>query len=556
MAAVQLACLLLVVLVGQQALASEQFWVSVGSFTEQQYATDRAEQAQLLTGDLFDLHSKTTDTGVFLRVSSGPYFSRADAQVARDRYLAKGFADSWIWIEHDAWSSVYVPLDIDEAVLDDTQDQVASTQNLPQLVSEAPAGYGLNRLRASEELKQVTRKTRQWLSGTDFDVRIKAFSSLGLLPDHDAQRALQGSPVSDSSLDMRMMLKQRIGPVDLIAHHSAVVLHGDRVALNLGTNASLDQTVVDDRRRRWRWSWDIEDGPRHQSFHRLDRLALEWQVGNWGFTAGRQAVSWGGGIVFQPMDLFSPFSPTVVDRDYKAGDDLILIDRLLSNGHDLQFLHVARTDEFSDVTQEVASTALKWHGYWGALEFELLVAEHYDRRIYGAALRLPVGPALIRTDIVASENQVGDMVYSGMLNADLSFPLIGRNAYAFAEYFHNGWGVTQLPDDIQQLPLELSDRLGRGELFNLMKNYVALGLTYEWHPLITQTTTVISNLHDNSSLLQIAVSYSPSDNQSMQLGWLEPLGRAGDEFGGVPVWGNSLTSGGGSNAYFRWVYYL
>ncbi len=541
--------LFVVALISQVAWASEQYWVSVGSYADENNATDMLKRGQDITGDLFETHVRVTDAGVFVRVSSGPHFSRAEAERVRDSYVARGFADSWIWAERDDdWQLTY-----ETESSADPDDGVV--RELPELVSQATADYGLNRLRIVETSEQ-TKDRRDWFKHTEFDLRVKAFSSAGFLPDHDLQRSLQGTPVNDNSLDVRMMLNQRIGPVELIVHHSTVMLDGDRIALDLGTNSNIDQTVIDDRNRRWRWTWDIENGDRHMSFHRLDRLALEWQVGNWGFTAGRQAVSWGGGIVFQPMDLFSPFSPTVVDRDYKAGDDLILIDRLLSNGHDLQLLHVARTDQFSDVSQDVASSALKWHGYLGSVEFELLGAEHYDRSVYGLALRVPVGPALVRTDIIASEDQFGDFVYSGIINADLSFMLFDRNAYTFIEYFHNGWGVTELPDNFLSLPLELTDRVRRGELFNLMKNYAALGFTYEWHPLINQSTTLITNLHDNSSLFQIALSYTPSDNQSMQIGWLESIGQPGEEFGGVPVLGTAVTTGGGSNAYFRWVYYL
>ena len=104
-----------------------------------------------------------------------------------------------------------------------------------------------------------------------------------------------------------------------------------------------------------------------------------------------------------------------------------------------------------------------------------------------------------------------------------------RNAYVFAEYFHNDWGVDELPDSVLLLPPELQMRIERGELFNLMEDYVALGGSREWHPLLTHTATVISNLHDSSSLLQMQLNYEPGDHQRLQVGWLEPLGRRGDE---------------------------
>ncbi|MEM7097788.1 MAG: hypothetical protein AAF541_05960 [Pseudomonadota bacterium] len=400
------------------------------------------------------------------------------------------------------------------------------------------------------------------------DFRIKWFTTASQIPPHDVERAHpsvaapligrsgEGTPTLDHSLDLRLILKQDIGPFRLLLDHSTIVLNGDAIVAGGGLDTRVDQTVSEDGRRFADLTRPIDDGSRWRSFHRLDRLAVQYQKGNWGVTLGRQAVSWGSGIVFQPLDLFSPFSPTVVDRDYKAGDDLILVEHLLDNGHDLQLLHVVRRDDTEEVTQQVASSALKWHGYVGAGEFEVIAAQHYDDTVAGFSLRWPLGQALVRADLVISEDLSGDRVYSGLLNADVTFTLGGRNAYVFAEFFHNGWGVSRLPDNPVFLPEELNQRLIRGEVFNLMRNYVAFGGNYEWHPLISQNLTMLTNLHDGSSLLQMQVSYSPGDNQNMDLGFILPLGSRGDEFGGIPLAGSSVTTGGASRGYFRWVYFL
>lgn len=68
----------------------------------------------------------------------------------------------------------------------------------------------------------------------------------------------------------------------------------------------------------------------------IDWIAWRYNTAKagWAATLGRQAVSWGNGMVYAPMDLFNPFAPTVVDQDHKAGDDLILVERLFSSGND------------------------------------------------------------------------------------------------------------------------------------------------------------------------------------------------------------------------------
>ena len=214
-----------------------------------------------------------------------------------------------------------------------------------------------------------------------------------------------------------------------------------------------------------------------------------------------------------------------------------------------------------------------WHGFAGGAEFELVAARHFDETVLGGSLRMGLGQALLRADVVATRptsRRGGNDRWrvSGVVNADVSFMLGTRNAYAFAEYFHNDWGVDELPDSVLQLPAELQIRLQRGELFNLMQDYLAVGGSIEWHPLVTHTLTVISNLHDGSSLLQTQLNIEPGDRQRLQVGWLEPLGAAGDEFGGVPLLrsmggqsgtnaaGDVLTTGGASRFYLRWVYFI
>jgi hypothetical protein len=390
----------------------------------------------------------------------------------------------------------------------------------------------------------------------EFDARIKWFGTGSALPDHDAQRLQEGTPAYDTNVDLRLMFRQDAGSFRFLVDHSTTLISGDSFGFFNAPQTTLDQSPTDDERRVMDLTWEIEDGSRHRSLHRLDRLAMQYQKGDWSVTLGRQAVSWGSGMVFQPLDLFSPFAPTTVDRDYKAGDDLLLVERLFKDGSDLQLLLVGRRDDDGDLTGQAGSAALKWHTLVGAGEIELVAAKHYADQVYGVSGRFPLGGALVRSDIVATHLRDGGWEVSGIVNIDYSLTLLERTAYVFAEYFHNGFGVDELPVSVVTLPTELLDRLGRGEVFNVMRDYLAVGATMQWHPLWTQSLVFISNLHDGSSLMQTSLSYEPGDHQRMQFGWVEPLGRAGDEFGGLPLLGEAITTGGASTVFVRWLYYF
>ena len=390
----------------------------------------------------------------------------------------------------------------------------------------------------------------------DTKVRLKLFGAAAFLPDHDLQRQLYGTPALDLNGDMRIMFRHNWGAVNLLVDHSTTLLSGDSYALRRAPQTSLDQTPVDDEVRIMDLTFDIEDGSRHRSLHRFDRLALQYRSGDWAVTLGRQAVSWGNGMAFSPMDLMSPFAPTVVDQDYKAGDDLIMVERLFSSGNDLQLLAVGRRSETGDVSGQSSSAAVKWHAFVGDGEMELLAAKHYDDKVLAVSGRFPLGGAMLRSDIVATELSDGDVEISGIVNLDYSFVVGDDLVYVFAEYYRNGFGVSKMPTSVANLPEPLATRLARGEVFNIMRDYGAIGLAVPWHPLVNQSLTLLLNLHDSSSLVQTSVSYEPGDHQRVQLGLVLPLGRAGDEYGGIPLLGKEHTTGGGARLFFRWLYYF
>ncbi len=69
--------------------------------------------------------------------------------------------------------------------------------------------------------------------------------------------------------------------------------------------------------------------------HKLDRLSLNLDSDFGRVVIGRQAVTWGNGILFNPMDIFNPFSPYDTQRDYKQGDDMAYLETFFNKGDDL-----------------------------------------------------------------------------------------------------------------------------------------------------------------------------------------------------------------------------
>ena len=387
---------------------------------------------------------------------------------------------------------------------------------------------------------------------TEFDARVKWHSTAQWLPASDAQRDATGeSRPLDHGADLRLLWRRNFGPLTVVVDHASTYLVGDSVESATNSGPAYDQTPTGDERRLLDLTWELDEGERHRLLHRFDRMALKYRTPRWAVTVGRDAVSWGSGLVFHPMDLFNPFAPTTVDQDYKAGDDLIRIERLFEGGSDLEVLAVARHGEVAGGT---ASVAFKYRALVGGNEFDLLAARHYGGSVVGLGLRAPIGGALVRSDLIAVDD-ADRWSLSGVVNVDYSFPVAQTSVYVFAEFFHNGFGVGRMPDDLDLLPDTLTERLGRGETFMLMRDYLALGAQFRWHALLSQSLTVIANLQDGSKVLQTSIGYDVSDAARLQVGLTKSHGGQGDEFGRLGI-GDGLTIGGGSRAFLRLVYFF
>ena len=75
----------------------------------------------------------------------------------------------------------------------------------------------------------------------------------------------------------------------------------------------------------------IEEGT-YTYRHELDRAFVALRNDRAEVTVGRQAVGWGRGALYGAVDVFSPFAPLEVDREWRRGVDALRVD-VRSSGH-------------------------------------------------------------------------------------------------------------------------------------------------------------------------------------------------------------------------------
>jgi hypothetical protein len=395
--------------------------------------------------------------------------------------------------------------------------------------------------------------------GYDLRGHIKPQAIVANLPGDSRLQDFSDDPMRDIGLDLRAILSGNESSWSWRGDYQLLALQGDQIELaQTYPLAGLRVTrLADDERRLFDLTDQLVDDDDRVVVQRLDRLYLGHTSDRTVVKIGRQAISWGNGLIYNPVDFFNPFDPAAIDTEYKTGDDMLYGQYLLDSGDDLQAVWVVRRDADDDVSEEVASFALKYHLFSGEHEMDFLIAEHYDQQIAALGGSIDIGDAIWRGDLMVTKTD-DDSIVSGVLNWSYSLLAWSRNLTTTIEYFHSGFGIDDGNYDPASLAAdpELLARLERGELFTLAQNYLAGAATIELTPLWQLTTTVFRNLDDDSMLLQLFSRHDLQQDLQLLLALNLPTGEDGSEFGGIDsnIAGKPVAIGASAFAQIAWYF--
>ncbi|MCB1676339.1 MAG: hypothetical protein KDI01_08610 [Halioglobus sp.] len=378
-------------------------------------------------------------------------------------------------------------------------------------------------------------------------------------PDDSLLRAAAGSRSLERSGDLRLRVAAHREGLGVVAHYQVLGQWRDAGALHSPVPGLFDLAAKppDDRRRWWDLTDSLDRGDAHAAVQRLDRLYAEYAGEQTVLRFGRQAVSWGNGLIYTPMDFFNPFDPAAVDTQYKPGDDMLYGQYLLEDGSDWQFVQVQRRDAQGEFSAKVSSTALKFHGFGLQREFDLLLARHFDETVLGAGGALNTGAAILRGDITVTHTRE-EWVASAVANWSYSWVWGAHNVSGVLEYFFNGFGLRQSDYELSELGPDsaLLQRLARGELFTLGRHYLAGSLLLELNPLLSVTPNLFLNLGDGSALAQLVLRWDAGQNWELLAALSAPLGPAGTEYGGLESGIDDLSLAAGPSLFAQIAWYF
>lgn len=295
----------------------------------------------------------------------------------------------------------------------------------------------------------------------------------------------------------------------------------------------------------------VDDAPSYQHRHELDRAYLSLHLPFLELTVGRQAIGLGRGVLFSALDLFAPFSPNEVDREWRRGVDAIHAELRIP---DLTGLSADVIAVFGDVQSgELDSWAVigRIRAVLGDVDGELIIGRRGEDNVVGGALSATVGDAEIHGELAMFGTDgrgidgglfgTNAVVAKGLLGASYMFD-IHRGVRVVLEYHYSGFGV----ENVGAAPEILLDpafqaRLIRGDSQLLGRHAIALVLSAELYDDLSASVSYLQSPVDGSGTIAPSFSWNYSENVTILLNALVPWGatpRNGvpqSEWGSAPI---------------------
>ena len=378
------------------------------------------------------------------------------------------------------------------------------------------AGLAAASVAASSEAGTFTLRTE---SGIDWDVAA---------PD-SLDAALGFAERQTFSVQGRLMWQESAGALRFEAHLLMGAAQGDEVLYRSAIEPFLPPAPP---ATLFNLTAGIRDGDALAAAS-IDRLSLSWSSDNLVLKVGRQAITWGEGLVFHPGDIVAPFAPNATDTSYKPGADMLYAQYLFASGADIQAIWVPRAQIAGGPVDVDASTfALRGAFQAGAVDISLMGARDRGDWVAGLGLAGSLGQGSWKAEYVGWQMAGGSYAPSWLLSYSNISTLGDMSVTWFGEYFHNGFGAAP-GATLDALPANLVKRLGTGQVFVTGREYLALGASAQISPALSFSPLALLSLEDGSALLSLSADWALDDNTNLTASWSQPLGDTGTSLGGL-----------------------
>jgi hypothetical protein len=264
----------------------------------------------------------------------------------------------------------------------------------------------------------------------------------------------------------------------------------------------------------------------------IDRLSVHWTKDRVDIIAGRQPINLATTFYFTPNDFFAPFAAQAFYRVYKPGVDSLRAEVRLGELSQLSLISVLGynpdEDSSNGWSKRPASSRASYVGRISTdiygFQWALIAGSLAEADIIGGSLQGEVFKWLgIRAEghvaYPESSTRDSDAEYSVGIEHHWESSLDAR-----IEYFYHGTGADSIFGYTNLAAAQ------KGQTVYLGRRYTALGLGYEFTPLLTGQIVLIGNLVDHSILSSFNAVYSLSNESELSFGFGLPLGRKPNGF--------------------------
>jgi hypothetical protein len=283
----------------------------------------------------------------------------------------------------------------------------------------------------------------------------------------------------------------------------------------------------------------LSEGERAALLLSLDRLNLHMESRGVRVVAGRQAITWGVNYFWPAMDLFAPFAPQRVDRDYKPGVDAVRTVFPIGAYSEVEIVGSSLGRSFSR-NRAVAGLA---RIHLGRADLGLMGGTFHRDAVLGSFITADIRGTGIRGEVTWTDS--GDPLdeirernrfWRASVGVDR---LLTPTLTMSSEFAWNGYGAA---DPAGYPALLASDRFQRGEITSVARAYAGGSVSWQLHPLVSLNQAVLLNLADGSALLLPTLRWLAGNNVELLLGGqvglgeeLSPQGLPRSEYGSVPA---------------------
>ncbi len=296
--------------------------------------------------------------------------------------------------------------------------------------------------------------------------------------------------------------------------------------------------------------WVVVDAaPAFVHRHELDRAFVSLHLPFMELTVGRQAIGLGRGLLFSAIDVFAPFTPAEVDREWRRGVDAVHLELRVPG---LSALSADLFAVFGNVERgELESWSMlgRLRAVVGDVDGELVLGRRGEDQMVGGALSATLGDAelhgelaLFGTDGLGIDGGLFGtraIVGKGLLGGSYMFDL-HRGLRVVLEYHYSGFGVENVSQDSSVLlQTAYQSRALRGHSQTLGQHTLALALSMELADELSAAVNWFQSPVDGSGAVTPALTWIASDMLTMVLSGVLPWGTT--SLGGLPRsdWGSA-----------------